>query len=159
MPTEGRKKILFVVDDAAFFEPYLLRLAQEAIERGFERVVAFGAAREQGALRGIGIRTRSFDFSMSGWSPLRNMNAFLALLRLYRAEVRDIVHHVTLKQVIYGTLAARFARVPAVVNAIPGTGSVFTQPKLAGRATCGLVNLLYLIVLSHDNMRFMFQNR
>jgi hypothetical protein len=159
VPTERRSKILFIVGDAALFESHQLRLAQEAIARGFEPVVACGAASDQGALGGMGIRTRSFELSLSGWRPLRDMNTFLALLRLYREEAPHIVHHVSIEQVIYGTLAARFARVPAVVNAFSGLGSVFAQPRLLARVSRGLVNLLYRIVLSHDNMRFIFQSR
>ena len=159
VPTERRKKILFVVNDAAYFNSHRLPLAQEAIARGFEPVVACGDASGAETLGAIGIRTRSFNLSPSGWNPLRNMNTFLALLRLYREEAPDIVHHVTIKPVIYGTLASRFARVPAVVNAIPSIEFVFTQSGFVARIIRSLVNLLYRIALSHDNMRLIFQNR
>ena len=101
----------------------------------------------------------SFDLSRSGLNPLRDVKTLLALMRIYRDEAPDLVHHVTIKPVIYGTLASRFAHVPAVVNAIPGMGFVFTQRGPKARVVRGLVNLLYRIALSHDNMRFIFQNR
>jgi len=157
--SRDRRKILFVVNDAGFFKSHRLRLAQEALARGFEPVVACGASTGEAALDGYGIRCRSFDLSRSGLNPLRDLGTFVALLRIYRDEMPDIVHHVTIKPVIYGTLATRFARVPAVVNAIPGMGFVFTQRGYAARVVRSLVNLLYRIALSHDNMRFIFQNR
>ena len=154
-----RRKILFVVNDAGFFKSHRLRLAQEALCRGYEPVVVCGAATGEDALGDFGIRCRSFDLSRSGLNPLRDLNTVFVLVRIYRQEAPDIVHHVTIKPVIYGTLASRFARVPAVVNAIPGMGFVFTQRGFSARVIRSLVNLLYRIALSHDNMRFIFQNR
>ena len=152
-------KVLFVVNDAAFFKSHRLRLAQEALARGYEPVVACGKDTGEAALEALGIRCRSFGLSRSGINPLRELQTFAALLEIYRSERPHIVHHVTIKPVIYGTLASRFARVPAVVNAIPGMGFVFTQRGFKARLTRGLVNLLYRIALNHDNMRFIFQNR
>ena len=154
-----RRKILFVVNDAGFFKSHRLRLAQEALCRGYEPVVVCGAATGEEALGDFGIRCRSFDLSRSGLNPLRDLNTVLVLLRIYRDEAPDIVHHVTIKPVIYGTLASRLARVPAVVNAIPGMGFVFTRRGFGAQIVRSLVNLLYRIALSHDNMRFIFQNR
>jgi glycosyltransferase involved in cell wall biosynthesis len=157
--TDARRKVLFVVNDAGFFRSHRLRLAQEALARGFESVVACGESTGEKALEGLGIRCRVFALSRSGLNPLRDLKTFLALVRIYRDEAPDIVHHVTIKPVIYGTLASRVVRVPAVVNAIPGMGFVFTQRGFTARVVRSLVNLLYRVALSHDNMRFIFQNR
>lgn len=54
MSTECRKKNPSVVNDAAFFKSHQLRLAQEAITRGFEPVIAYGATSEEETLREIG---------------------------------------------------------------------------------------------------------
>jgi glycosyltransferase involved in cell wall biosynthesis len=157
--SHDRRKILFVVNDAGFFKSHRLRLAQEASARGYEPVVACGRSSGEAALCEYGIRCRTFALSRSGLNPIRDLNTFIALLRIYRDEKPDIVHHVTIKPVIYGTLASRLAHVPAVVNAIPGMGFVFTQRGFTASVVRNLVNLLYRIALVHGNMRFIFQNR
>jgi len=157
--SHDRRKILFVVNDAGFFKSHRLRLAQEASARGYEPVVACGRSSGEAALCEYGIRCRTFALSRSGLNPIRDLNTFVALLRIYRDEKPDIVHHVTIKPVIYGTLASRLAHVPAVVNAIPGMGFVFTQRGFTASVVRNLVNLLYRIALVHGNMRFIFQNR
>ena len=157
--SHDRRKILFVVNDAGFFKSHRLRLAQEASARGYEPVVACGRSTGEDALCEYGIRCRTFALSRSGLNPIRDLNTFIALLRIYRDEQPDIVHHVTIKPVIYGTLASRLAHVPAVVNAIPGMGFVFTQRGFTASVVRNLVNLLYRIALVHGNMRFIFQNR
>jgi glycosyltransferase involved in cell wall biosynthesis len=51
--------------------------------------------------------------------------ALIELIGLYRREQPDIVHHVGLKQVLFGAIAVRIVRVPAMVNAITGLGYMF----------------------------------
>ena len=127
MAQRERPKLLFVVNDAGFFASHRLRLAKEAQARGFEAVVACGAASGEAVLADHGIRTRPFALSRSGFNPIGEWRSYRALLRIYREEAPAIVHHVTIKPVLYGTIAARSARVPAVVNAISGLGFIFTQ--------------------------------
>ena len=47
------------------------------------------------------------------------------LYRLYRRIHPDIVHHVAMKPVVFGGIAATLARVPAVVQAVTGMGYAF----------------------------------
>jgi len=57
--------------------------------------------------------------------PLGVLSAVIRLAHLYRRERPDIVHHVALMPILYGSWAARLASVPAVVNAFAGLGSIF----------------------------------
>jgi glycosyltransferase involved in cell wall biosynthesis len=59
-------------------------------------------------------------------NPLREL---IGLTRLYFHERPDIVHHVALKPVVYGSIAARFACVPGRVNAVAGLGWLFTSDQ------------------------------
>jgi glycosyltransferase involved in cell wall biosynthesis len=154
-----RPKILFVVNDAAFFVSHRLRVAQQAQVRGYEPVVACGAGSGEEALAAHGIRARPFALSRSGFNPISEWRSYRALLRIYRDEAPAIVHHVTIKPVIYGTIAARAAHVPGVVNAISGLGFIFTQTGPTAGVKRRLVNLLYRFALRHPNMHFIFQNR
>jgi len=154
-----RTKILFVVNDAAFFVSHRLRLAREAQVRGYEPVVVCGAASGEQDLAAHGIRVRPFELSRSGFNPISEWRSYRALLRIYRDEAPAIVHHVTIKPVIYGTIAARVAHVPGVVNAISGLGFIFTQRGPTAGVKRRLVNLLYRFALRHPNMHFIFQNR
>ena len=79
-------------------------------------------------------------------------------MRIYREERPDLVHHITIKPVLYGTPAARLSKVRAVVNAVPGMGFVFTRRGNIAAVRRSFVNLWYRIALSHTNMRVIFQN-
>jgi glycosyltransferase involved in cell wall biosynthesis len=65
---------------------------------------------------------------------------------------------VTIKPVLYGGIAARLARVPAVVYAISGLGSVFSSTSLRVVALRPIVKALYRFALGHNNSRVIFQN-
>ena len=68
------------------------------------------------------------------------------------------MHHATIKPVIYGGIAARLTRVPAVVNAITGLGTVFIARGILASVRRAMVTLIYRISLGHRNQRIIFQN-
>jgi glycosyltransferase involved in cell wall biosynthesis len=116
--------LLFVVTEDWYFVSHRLPLAVAAQAAGFEVAVATRAGRQADVIRGAGIRLISFELSRRGGNPLAEL---VALWRLYRREGPDLVHHVALKPVVVGALAARLARVPAQVNAVAGLGWLFTS--------------------------------
>ena len=119
-------KLLFVVTEDWYFVSHRLPLAIAAHEAGYDVAVATRVAAHGDIIRAAGIRLIPFALSRRGGNPLREV---MALVRLYRQERPDIVHHVALKPVLYGALAARLARVPAQVNAVTGLGWLFTSAK------------------------------
>src|SRR5437868_8061554 len=61
-----------------------------------------------------------FPMSRKGMNPLAELRTIFALYRVYKAQKPELVHHFTIKPVIYGTIAARLAGVPKIVNSITG---------------------------------------
>lgn len=120
-----RPKLLFVVTEDWYFVSHRLPLAVGAMKTGFDVVVATRVGSHGETIRAAGIRLIPFNLSRRRGNPLAEV---VALVRLYFRERPDIVHHVALKPIIYGALAARFARVPAQVNAVAGLGWLFTSP-------------------------------
>lgn len=86
------------------------------------------------------------------------VGGLVSLQRIYRDLKLHIAHHITLKNAIYGTIAARLAGVPGVVNTVAGLGSIFIGTDLRTR----LLRLGALIALrtsmAHPNLRVVFQN-
>jgi glycosyltransferase involved in cell wall biosynthesis len=99
----------------------------------------------------IGLRRRSL-------APWREAAAIAELLRLYRRERPDLVHHVAMKPVLYGSLAAALAGVPAVVNALAGMGYVFTSSGVKARLLRPLIRTAFRWLLDRPNSRLILQN-
>ena len=117
-------KLLFVVTEDWYFISHRLPLAVAAQAAGFDVAVATRDGGRADVIRSAGIRLIPFSLSRRGGNPLREV---MALWRLYRREQPDLVHHVALKPVMFGALAAWLARVPAQVNAVAGLGWLFTS--------------------------------
>ena len=125
-------KLLFVATEDWYFVSHRLPLAVAAQAAGFDVAVATRVGRHADVIRNAGIRLIPLSLSRRGGNPLREV---IALWRLYRRERPDLIHHVALKPVMFGALAAWLARVPAQVNAVAGLGWLFTTSS-------GLVRLV-----------------
>jgi len=99
-----------------------------------------------------------FPMSRKGMNPLAELRSIWALSRIYKAQKPDLVHHFTIKPVIYGTIAARMAGVPKIVNSITGLGFVFTSSSIKAKILGVLVKNLYRFYFSSSNVRVIFQN-
>lgn len=119
-------KLLFVVTEDWYFVSHRLPLAMAAQAAGYEVVVATRAGQQAEVIRNAGLGLIPFALSRRGGNPLREI---FALWRLYRREQPDLIHHVALKPVIFGSLAAWLARAPAQIHAVAGLGWLFTSSR------------------------------
>jgi glycosyltransferase involved in cell wall biosynthesis len=94
----------------------------------------------------------------TGLNPLSDAQSVVQLARVLRRLSPDLLFAYTSKPVIYGTLAARLARVPQVFALISGLGYAFTGGgELARRLTRQVTSLLYRASLRATDGIF-FQN-
>jgi glycosyltransferase involved in cell wall biosynthesis len=91
-------------------------------------------------------------------APWREAAAIWELVQIYRRERPDLAHHVAMKPVLYGSLAAAIARVPAVVNALAGMGYVFTSLGLKARLLRPFIRVAFRWLLDRPNSRLVLQN-
>ncbi|TVZ51350.1 glycosyltransferase family 4 protein [Dokdonia sp. Hel_I_53] len=149
-------KILFVVNVDWFFISHRLCIAQTAIEKGWDVTVAAEDTGRSEEIIQCGVKFINFSFSRSGTNPLKELFTLNEFRKLYKKITPDIVHHITLKPVIYGSLAAKFVKIPAVVNAVSGLGYNFTGDNQGFVAKIMLQ--LMKIGFKHKNLGFIFQN-
>ena len=93
--------------------------------------------------------------------PIADLADLLELVSIYRREKPDIIHHVGMKPVLYGSWAAQFLRRSAVVNTFAGLGYVFTGSKsLSTRMVARGVVVMLLKSACKGSSRIMaiFQN-
>ena len=109
-------------------------------------------------LRALGLRWEPVPMRRRSLDPLREAVLVWRLWRLFRREAPQLVHGFTLKCAVYGSLAARLARVPARVNAVAGMGYVFTSGDLRARLLRPLVKGLLRLALGGRNARLILQN-
>jgi glycosyltransferase involved in cell wall biosynthesis len=152
------RKLLFVINNPDFFVSHRLQLAVEAVRRGFEVHLACPEQGRTEFFRNLGVTLHPLPLDRSKARPWKELASLAKIVSLYRRLRPDIVHHVTIKPVIYGTLAARAAGVPCVVNAVSGLGYVFIAKGLKARLVRMAVKLAYRLSLLHPDQRIIFQN-
>jgi glycosyltransferase involved in cell wall biosynthesis len=113
--------------------------------------------RVQTWLHDMGIIYHSIPLQRTGMNPLRDVKSFLYLRDLFIKETPDIVCSYTIKPVIYGSLAAYWAKVPRIYSIITGLGYTFMGSSLKRRAINYLTQHLYRRALKNNNQVF-FQN-
>ncbi|HYR27990.1 MAG TPA: glycosyltransferase family 4 protein [Thermoanaerobaculia bacterium] len=152
------RRLVIVVPDARFFVTHRMALALAAKARGYDVHVATNAGAEVPQIIAAGLawhRVRGGPLRQKPWNDLLTL---LDLLALYRRLKPSLVHHVTLKPAVYGTLAARINRIPAVVNTIPGLGEVFVAHTPGDRFWRAIVLALFRTVVRHRRMKVIVQN-
>jgi len=82
----------------------------------------------------------------------------MRLAAIYRELKPTIAHHVALKPIVIGGLAARLAGIKKIVNAPVGLGFVFSSNKPLARLLKPLVSLGLRLTLSPPGARVIFEN-
>lgn len=152
----SRKRILFVAAEAAFFVTHRLPLALAARDHGYDVHVATPRGRLLERIQAAGLPWHEVLLRRRTRVPGEILSV-PDLVRVYWRVRPHVVHHVALKAVLYGTLAARIASVPAVVNAITGLGYGFDERR-SGSLLGRILRVAFAVVLRHPRMRVIFQN-
>jgi glycosyltransferase involved in cell wall biosynthesis len=149
---------MFVVTEDWYFVSHRFELAAAARLAGYEVVVATRVGQYGKRITDAGFTLRSVAFNRSGTNLVKEVRTLVQLVRLYRRETPDIVHHVALKPVIYGSLAAHIAGVKGVVNALGGLGYVFSSVSQRARILRWIVKPALKLAFGGKNARLILQN-
>ena len=118
--------LLVVTEDWTFWEIWR-DLARIALDAGYEVTIATRVTAHAERIRQDGFHLVPIMMLRESRNPLRELMTFLELVRVYRRVCPQIVQHVAMKPVLYGSFAAWVTRIPAVINVFGGLGYAFTD--------------------------------
>lgn len=151
-------KLLYFVTEDWYFCSHRLPLAVAAKQAGYEVLVVTRVNQHGDLIRAQGLTLIPLDLSRRSRHPLKELAVIWQLYKLYRQHQPDIVHHVALKPVLYGSLAARLAGVRVVVNALAGLGFLFVSQRLQARVLRPVVELAFRLLLNRTGSHVIIQN-
>jgi glycosyltransferase involved in cell wall biosynthesis len=151
------KIVLFANTDWYLYN-FRRSLAQALLETGHEVLLLSPYGEYGQRLRDLGLRWQALPMDRRSLNPLREFSLLLHLARLLRREKPDLVHGFTIKCAVYGSLAARIARVPARVNSVAGMGYVFISNEPRARILRPIVKALMKLALDGGRARLILQN-
>jgi glycosyltransferase involved in cell wall biosynthesis len=152
-------KLLFLVTQDFSFWERRRPLAREAQAAGAAVWVMTCPGPFAEKLKLEGFRVIPWQVSRASLNPLRELRAFLQVLRVYRSLQPELVHHFALKPVVYGGLAARIYKTISCVYSIVGLGSAFTADHRIMPFVRWLLLPLLRTALKRKDTTCIFQNQ
>ncbi|MCX7123581.1 MAG: glycosyltransferase family 4 protein [Gammaproteobacteria bacterium] len=108
-------------------------------------------------LQKIGVSLIAYPIHNRGLNPWADFKTAQSLYQCMKKLKPDFVLAYTMKPVIYGSIAARFAKTPHIFSIITGLGSVFIDQGFKKSMIRSVASLLYRVAL-HMNKSIFFQN-
>ena len=120
-------KLIYLVADDRYFCTHRLPLAVAAKQQNFDVHVISPKSDSSEKILHAGLTFHPLSFNRKTLNPFDGIKTILRIYRLYKQLKPDYVHHVAIKPVLFGTIAAHLAGVPNIVNAVAGLGHVFAS--------------------------------
>jgi glycosyltransferase involved in cell wall biosynthesis len=147
-------KLLLIANTDWYIYRFRLPLARFLRNHGHDVVLVSPAGRFTAEIKAEGFRWLGWEVGRQSINPFEEAAAVWSLADIFRRERPDLVHLHTIKPVLYGSLAARLMRVPAVVRSITGRGYVFLGDDRLSRFLRLLVKPLYRLVMRSGQTLF-----
>lgn len=150
------KKLFMVVNEDRFFLSHRKEIAVRAMKNGFDVTIVTKNTGQKQQILDLGLKVIDLSINPTGMNPIQESKTLLFLIQLYLKEKPDIVHHVGLKNILWGSLAARMTGIKGVVNAVSGLGVAFSNESkpLVAKA------ILAILKVGHkrNGLQVIFQN-
>lgn len=151
-------RLIFVVNNPDFLVSHRMVLVRGAVAAGYDVHAIAPAGAGAAELKAAGVETHEWSLDRKGQALASEASSVADLVRHYRRLAPDVVHHVTIKPVLYGSAAARLVRRPAVVNAVSGFGYVFLAQGPVAALRRRAIAAAYRVALSTPRSVCVLQN-
>lgn len=152
-------KILLVANTDWYLFRFRLLLAKHLRTQGMEVVFVSPSGKYVQDIKANGFRWIEWSVGRQTINPFGELQSILRLMRIFQNEQPSLVHLHTIKPVLYGSMAARFVKLSAVVRSITGRGYVFLGNDLRAKILRPLVKGIYRLMLNADTGATIFENQ
>jgi glycosyltransferase involved in cell wall biosynthesis len=157
-PLGRRPRLLFLVTEDWYFCSHRLALGRAAVSAGYDVAVATRVRDHGDIIRQAGIRLIPLPWSRRSANVWNELRTFAALLKIYRRERPEVVHHVALKPVLYGSLVARLTGTRRVINAVAGFGYTSAADGTRARVARRILRKSFGSMSNRAGTRVLVQN-
>lgn len=151
------KKLLMIVNEDRFFLSHRKEIAMAAQKAGWDVMVVCKDTGRRQEVEALGLKVLELPINPTGMNLMQELRTCWFLYQLYVKNRDAVVHHVGLKNILWGGLAAKFARVRGVVNAVSGLGAIFSDEKI-GVTAKGILRVMRFSN-KRKGVKVIFQNQ
>ena len=127
--TVNNKKVVLIGNTASSLLGFRLDMIKQLICLGYE-VYTFTSeysSNELEQLRELGCIPIPYQMSRGGLNPFADLASLIQLTRKIKKIAPDLVFSYMAKPIIYGSMAARLAKIPHIIGMLEGLGYTFTE--------------------------------
>jgi len=156
---QSKSTILLVANTDWYIYNFRLDFAKELLKRGYQICVICPKGSYVPALQSIGIQWIEWELNRKSKNPFSELLSIYKLSKIYSALDPTIIHHFTIKAVLYGTLAARLQNKSQVFNSITGLGHLFLDQKISTKIIRKFVSFAIKNIIHLKKFPIIFQNK
>lgn len=157
-PDSTRADIALVANSCWYIYNFRKSLILTAKEEGFNVVIIAPDDEFRKELEDLELDFCEWKVNRSSINPLSELDAILRLWSIYKAKKIDLVHHFTIKACLYGTIAAKGAKIYRVINSVTGLGHVFVSSRRRSMFLREMLKPVYRLIFSARRSTVVFQN-
>jgi glycosyltransferase involved in cell wall biosynthesis len=149
--------LAFIVNVDWFFYSHRLAIAEKATQEGFEVILITKNTGLKELIENKGIKFYDLNITRSGLNVFKEVTLCIELILLLNKIRPDIIHNVSLKPILYGSIAARFLKTTKIVNAFSGLGYSFTNDN--ARFSRYVIGKVMKFIFKNKTISYIFQNK
>ena len=123
----SRKHLIMVINEDRFFLSHRSRIAEKAMEKGWDVTLIAKNTGRKNEVEEMGIRYIELPINPLGRNPKEEFNQYKFLSRIIKDNPESIYQFVGLKNMLWGGLASRNKKTGGRVFAISGLGTLFGE--------------------------------
>lgn len=150
-------KVLYVANIDWFFVSHRLQLSRYAKKSGYDITVASESSGASKKINTCGIKFVRIPLNRKGMNVFSELKTIWHIFVLFKNEKPDIVHSITIKPIMYGSIISIFFPNLKLINAVTGRGYVYSGERRINLLKY-IINTLSRLVYNRDNISFIFQN-
>lgn len=137
--------IAFVVNVDWFFVSHRMALAKSCLNKFDTVYVITRDTGQKKTIENCGFKFIDLPINRKGINPLIEIFTIIRLFNIYRKIRPNIVHQLTIKPMVYGTLASLIFSNIMVLNAVTGIGYVAQDSKRANIINNAVKTIMYIL--------------
>ncbi len=150
------KKLLLVINEDRFFLSHRTRIAVVAAKYGWDVTLVAKNTGCKKQIEDMGFKFIELPINPTGLNLLDEIKTFKFLYNLYGKFPDAIIHHVGLKNMLWGGVASRIRKTRGVVYAVSGLGTLFGENK--NKIISQLIIRFLKFAMNRKNVAIIFQN-
>ena len=151
----SQKTICLVYNTSKYLYLHRLSLLRTLIAMKFKVFVIAPNDNYSDKIKREGVNLVTFKMDRKGMNLFKDFYLCWNIYKAYKKINPDIIHHFTIKPIIYGSIAGRLLGISTIVNSINGLGNYWSQNLIKKK----IILTLYRIGLTGDKIKCIFQNK